>query len=220
MILHGLANVDTSDRARKRRVIYAALGKRRTIIGLDKRGHAVLRGVTKVGYSFFMLCAAFIALFPAIHIIFFQQPILLAGVDAIFQTTSRDGRINPLAPTTMLLTLFLMIVWTIIVYRTLVRLLGPPIDLAFVNMTAVASFAFLDSALRTHEPYTDALFRSVGLQIMIFIICYMPKIIVAPSTAAHGVGSKLLQPTSLAECRKINSMRGIPSRRAITGAKL
>jgi hypothetical protein len=178
--LYQLQNV-SSDRAVKRRIIYAALGKRRTIIGLDQRSRTVLRGAAKFMYSLAILCFAVITLFPAIHIIFFQQPILLTGIDAIFQTTSlEDGHINPLAPATLLLTLFLMSAWTLFMYRTLLRLLGPQIELLFVSMTAVATFAYLDSVLRTHEPYTAALFRAIGLQTMILIICYLPKIIASP----------------------------------------
>lgn len=179
-ILHHIQNVN-SDRALKRRVIYAALGKRRTIIGLDKRDHAILRGAAKFMYSLALLCLALLTFFPAIHIIFFQQSVLLVGIDSIFQTTSlKDGHINPLAPATLLLTLFLMSAWTVFIYRTLLRLLGPHIDLPFVNMTAAVTFAYLDSVLRTHDPYTGALFRAIGLQIMILIICYMPKIIASP----------------------------------------
>lgn len=171
----------TSDRALKRRIVYAALGNKRTIIGLDKRGRSVLRSAAKFMYSLAVLCLAVITFFPVIHIIFFQQPILLTGIDAIFQTVSlKDGRIDPMAPATLLLTFSLMSFWTLAIYRMLLRLLGPPTALPFVNMVAVASFAYLDSVFRTHEPYTAALFRAIGLQMMILLICYLPKIIASP----------------------------------------
>jgi hypothetical protein len=41
-----------------------------------------------------------------------------------------------------------------------------------------------------------------------------------PLTLGHPYQQPALQPPTLAECSKINSRRGIPSRRAITGAKL
>jgi hypothetical protein len=180
VILYGLQNVN-SNRALMRRVVYAALGKKRTIVGLDKRGHAVLRGSARFMYSLALICLALITLFPVIHIVFFQQPVLLAGFDAIFQTVSvRDGRIDPLAPATLLVTLFLMSAWTLIIYRLFLRILGPHIELLFANMVSAATFAYLDSAVRTHEPYTASLSRAIGLQVMILVICYSPQIIASP----------------------------------------
>jgi hypothetical protein len=85
-----------------------------------------------------------------------------------------------MAPATLMLTLFLMSVWTLVLYRLLLRFLGPHVELPLVNMTAVATFAYLDSVLRTHESYTTTLFRAVGLQVLIFVICYLPKIIASP----------------------------------------
>jgi hypothetical protein len=179
-ILFGLQNVN-SNVALKRRIIYGALGKKRTIVGLDKRGHAVLRSSARFTYSLAVLCLAVITFLPAIHIIFFQQGILLTGLDAIFQTVSlKNGSINPIAPATLLLTLPLMSAWTVVMYRLLQRLLGPQIQLLFVNMMSAATFAFLDKVFRTHESYGEASFRAIGLQTMILFICYLPKIIVSP----------------------------------------
>ncbi|WP_454629589.1 hypothetical protein [Bradyrhizobium cenepequi] len=180
VIVYGLQH-ETSNWALKRRIVYGALGKKRTIIGLDQRGRAVLRGSAKFLYTIAVLCLAVITFFPAIHIIFFQQRILLNGIDAIFQTTSlKNGNIDPAAPATLLLTLILMCGWTLFIYRALRRLLGPDTGVVFISVTAAVSFASLDSLLRTGEPYMTALLRAVGLQTMVFIIWQLPKIIASP----------------------------------------
>ena len=60
------------------------------------------------------------------------------------------------------------------------RLLGPHVDLLFVSMSAAISFAFLDSVLRMHEPYTTTLVRTVLLQMLIYTVWRLPWIVASP----------------------------------------
>ena len=182
VILFGLQNF-TTNHTLKRRIIYAALGKKRTLSGLGRVERLALRLNAKVYYTLAISVLAFIALMPALHILFVQQAVLLTGIDAIFQSVSlKDGHINPDAPATLILSLLLMIAWTIFIWRILNRLLGTEnkADLVFLNGLAAITFAYLDSRLRTGETFTEALPRAIGLQTTILFLCFLPRIIAFP----------------------------------------
>jgi hypothetical protein len=181
-LLHGVQNF-TTNFSIKRRAIYAALGKKRTLLGLDKAANFTVRASAKIYYVFAICFMIFVSFLPVVHIVFFQQPILLTGIDAIFQTVSvKDGQIDPNAPVTLILSLLLMIAWTVFLARVLKRFLSAPggWDIIFLNSLAALSFAYLDSYLRTHEPFTVAIQRAIGLQTTIVLLMLVPKMLVWP----------------------------------------
>src|SRR5690606_19134638 len=81
---------------------------------------------------------------------------------------------------TLLLSFLLMAGWTLIVSRLLTRLVGPHDSPFFLNGISALTFAYLDTYFRTHEPYSDAVQRAAGLQIIILLICFLPQIIALP----------------------------------------
>jgi hypothetical protein len=181
IILHGLQNV-TTDRALKRRYIYAALGKKRTLLGIDPSAIYLIRLNARLLYATAMTILFFVAFLPLLHVLLFQQQTFLVGIDAIFHTTSiKDGHVNLDAPATILLTLLLMVVWTALVKWVSRKAFGPKVELTiFVNGLALLTFAFLDSRLRGQELYSQALPRDFALQITIVAIAFVPTAIVWP----------------------------------------
>jgi hypothetical protein len=149
---------------------------------LDKASNFTMRATAKFYYLFAIVFLVFATFLPVIHIVFFQQPILLTGLDAIFQTVSlKDGRIDPNAPATLILSLVLMMAWTGFLARALKRILGREgADKIFLNGLAAITFAYLDSHLRTHEPFSTAMQRAIGLQTMILLLMFVPTMIVWP----------------------------------------
>jgi hypothetical protein len=149
---------------------------------LDRARRLSIRFGAKLYYALAIFVLLIMAVLPALHILFFQQAMLLTGVDAIFQTASvKDGHIDPNAPATLVLSLLLMVAWTIFVWRILKRGIGPNVgDLFYLNMLAAFTFAYLDSRLRTYEPFTEAMQRAIGLQTVILFVCFLPRIIASP----------------------------------------
>jgi hypothetical protein len=174
----------TTDRALKRRVLYGALDHKKTLIGRDKGTVYVFKKKARVLYFFmrsFLILAFFLPLF---HIVFFQQAVLLTGVDAILHTDSvENGQIKLLAPVPFILTFILMTFWTIMVQRSADKLIGVKkgIDrVIFANGLALVSFAFLDSWFRGQESFTDAALREVPIQMMIASFYAVPTVLIWP----------------------------------------
>jgi len=183
MVLYQTQNM-TSDRAIKRRLLYAALEGKKSLVGRDRRSVLMYKFKARLLYWLAMLFVVFAATLPLIHIIFFQQASFLSGLDAIFHSNSvENGRVNLLAPVTLLLTLSLMIFWTVLVHRFAEKCLRMPPGLnrsTSVNMIAVVTSAFLDSKFRGQQSFSEALFRGIGLQTTIFLLYAVPHIIAFP----------------------------------------
>jgi hypothetical protein len=184
------AQFTTTDRAIKRRLLYAALDGKKTLVGRDRRDVLHFKLKARVIYriaSGFVVLAAF---FPLIHVLFFQQATLLGGLDAIFHTSSvENGQIKLMSQVPLLLTLVLMMLWTALVHRFSVKALRmrvPGWDRSvFINMVAALTFAFLDSKFRGQETFSEAFFRIAGLQTLIFVLYLVPQAIVLPFAAWH-----------------------------------
>jgi|SRR5882724_1330322 len=63
----------TTNRHILRRVIYVALGTKKTLKGKDPDQIVVLKKVAKATYGFFMLIVVIAAMLPAIHIVIFER---------------------------------------------------------------------------------------------------------------------------------------------------
>lgn len=174
----------TTDRAIKRRILYSALDGRKTLVGRERRAVQLYKFKARLLYWMAVLFVLFTATLPLIHIVFFQQAAFLSGLDAIFHSSSvENGQIKLLAPVTLLLTLAIMVFWTMLVHWFAVKCLRLPPGsdrTVFVNMVAVATFAFLDSKFRGQQTFSEAFFRDLGLQVTILLLYMVPRLIALP----------------------------------------
>ncbi|WP_431014758.1 hypothetical protein [Bradyrhizobium pachyrhizi] len=182
----------TSDRAIKRRLLYAALDGKKTLVGRDRKDVLQFKMKARLLYRIALGFVALAMFFPLIHILFFQQAAFIGGLDAIFHTNSmEDGRINLTARVPLLLTLALMIVWTSLVHRFSVKALRMTVPgwdrSVFINMVSAVTFAYLDSKFRGQEVFSEAFFRIAGAQTLIFILYLVPHAIVFPFVAWYRI---------------------------------
>jgi hypothetical protein len=65
----------TTNRGIKRRIIYGALGARRTLIGLDKRRLYMMRMSARIAFVLAVIFLGIVTFFPAIHILWASRKI-------------------------------------------------------------------------------------------------------------------------------------------------
>jgi len=170
------------ERDQLRQSIYRALGKKKTLLGLTRVEHKVLRAaaITYLTVTRVILLIAFSI--PLIYIVLLQQPILLTGLDLIFHTHSfqPDGKIDLVSPALLGISFFQVLLWNIAIYRLIGR--GYPgvwSAVAGVSIPAIGSFGLLDSYARG-IPFDEAMGRVVLCQIIVVLLWIFPTAIGTP----------------------------------------
>jgi hypothetical protein len=155
----------------KRRMIWVALGTRRTFVGADRSRRNVIKGLAKV-YLFLAKRFYIIAVFlPVAQIIFLEQQALLSGIDAVLGTASvRDGKVLLMSPVVTIGTGLLLSAWAAWIAKYIPNMEGVR-KILFVSMIACLSFAWLDHIFRQRESFEQAFQRVFGIQVIIAIVC-------------------------------------------------
>jgi hypothetical protein len=171
VIVYNIEHVNNSTR-NKRRFIYAALGKKRTLLGRTKGEVKAHKGIARL---YLLLGATFMlayALLPLVHIAFFEQVALYSGLDAVFNTTSvKEGKVILSSKPSLVFTGFILCLFTGAFYGWIKRRSGENIGNFFWACAASASlYALLDSYIRGQETWSEAVMRIAPAQVVIFAI--------------------------------------------------
>lgn len=167
-----------------RQAVYRSLEGKKTLLGLTRREHEVLRGkaITFLVFTRSVLLIAF--LIPLAHIVFLQQPTLVAGLDLIFHTQSLlpDRKINVNSPVVLGITVCLVALWTMMLHRVFRRAYdGFWRAAANTSIASIASFGILDSYARGIS-LNDTMGRVVIAQLLVYALWIAPRVVVAPFT--------------------------------------
>jgi len=162
--------------------IYRALDGKKTLLGLTKQQHEVLRVKALIYLISARLVIGTAFFIPLLHIVFLQQPTLLSGLDLIFHTQSvtPDGKIILLSPTVLALTTCFAAVWSAILNAWLLknepRFWSRAMD---VCMFSIMTLALVDSQVRGIS-FIDALGRVIAAQIIVYILWITPRVLMSP----------------------------------------
>lgn len=162
--------------------IYRALGSKKTLLGLTKQQHEVLRAtaLTYLNFTRLVIGAAF--LIPILHIVFLQQPTLLSGLDLIFHTQSLTpyGKIILNSPVVLALTTCFAALWSVILNIWLLK--SEPhfwSRAVSVCILSITTLAVADSFLRG-IPLADAFGRIIAAQIIVYVLWITPRVLISP----------------------------------------
>ncbi|MGY4365274.1 hypothetical protein ACVW1A_001339 [Bradyrhizobium sp. LB1.3] len=157
--------------------IYRALGSKKTLLGLTKQQHEMLR-LQALAYLIFarvVIGGAF--LLPLIHIVFLQQPTLVGGLDLVFHTQSLtpDGKLVLHSPIVLALTACFAAVWSGILNAWLLKSEPRFWNRAVsVCMFSIITLTGVDSVVRGIS-ISDAFGRVIAAQIIVYILWIAPR---------------------------------------------
>jgi hypothetical protein len=158
----------------KRRMLYSAtLGYRRTLLGHPYPLIKQIKITARVLLLFAILFMLIYYFLPLAHILFFQQVVVLKGVDAIFQTHSveNDKVILWSIPAIVGAGLALS-AWTLLISKWISKRKGSTLDkIVTSNWVSWLSFSLLDYLLRHQESFFETALRIGQIQIAILAIC-------------------------------------------------
>jgi hypothetical protein len=172
----------TVEKDQLRQSVYRSLDGKKTLLGLTSLQHKLLRARALTYLIVTRVVLVTVFLIPLAHIVFLQQPTLLAGIDLIFHTQSLlpDRTINLHSPAVLGLTVFLVAFWTISLNHVFRRAyVGFWSAAAGISMLSVGSFAVMDSFARGVS-FNDAMGRVVIAQLIVYAVWVAPKALVSP----------------------------------------
>jgi len=170
------------ERDQIRQSVYRSLEGKKTLLGLTREEHKILRVKALVYLIFTRSVLAIALLIPLAHIVFLQQPVLLTGLDLIFHTQSLlpDRKINVNSPVVLGVTVCLVALWTMILHRLLRRPYeGFWTGVANTLIPSIGSFGVLDSYARGIR-FNDAMGRVILAHMIVYALWVAPKVVVAP----------------------------------------
>jgi hypothetical protein len=159
------------NKAMQRRMIYAALGTKRTLVGRSQVEIRVVKGMARVFLRFAAIFFLFYAFLPLGHILFFKQAAMLKGIDAIFGTHSVEN--NQVLLSSMPATMgagIALLGWTILISSARwTKVWGWGLEKAIsVNIFAGGTFAAADWFFRGEEDWSNTWRRIAAIQAVIF----------------------------------------------------
>jgi hypothetical protein len=168
--------------ALKRRILYAALDSKKSLINRPQRDLIRIKTTARFYYRCAFVFLGSAALLPLLHIMFLQQSQLFQGIDVIFHSSSfKDGRLNLLASAPALLTLIMMAEWTAIIHKRVHRRAAKSVgSVYFVNGVALGTFTVMDWYFRGVETISHTFIRLLLLQIVIVLLYTVPTILALP----------------------------------------
>jgi hypothetical protein len=147
----------TTNRATVRRMLYAIIRKKPTLVGRRYFDLLQIKIKAKIFISFYNVYLLIYLFLPLLQILFFQQVQFLKGVDAIFHTTSvQDGKVLLFSPAAIIGAFLAFTALSSLVGTQVIKTGRNILKQLVVSLLVLVLFAIADHYIRGQETWVQS----------------------------------------------------------------